>query len=80
MKTGLTRKQASQIATELIEGGINSRGTTKVAADGHGVSIAVIRAIRAVVLKGGIDNICSYADAIENGWEDESLGLIKDVA
>jgi len=73
----MTRQTAAQIATDLIEGGINARHTTQLTAEQYGVSLAVVRKIRHTLLRHGLSMICSMADAIENGWEDERLGLTK---
>lgn len=71
----LTRQKAASIAKDLVEGGINARYTTKIAAESHGVSIATAREIRRAVLRMGSRMACSMVEAIANGWEDETLGL-----
>ena len=71
----MTRVKASAIAKDLIEGGINSPGTSNLTAEAHGVSIEDVRLVRRILLKGGKESMLSYADAIENGWEDSALGI-----
>ncbi len=71
----MTRKQAAAIAKDLVEGGINSNGTTKITAEARNVSIQKVREIRRTVLRMGTDMMCSMVEAIENGWEDARLNL-----
>jgi hypothetical protein len=73
----MKRETAAQIATDLIDGGINARYTTKLTAEAHSVSIETVRKIRRTLLRMGSDDmsICSMADAIANGWEDQNLNL-----
>jgi hypothetical protein len=73
----MKRETASKIATDLIEGGINARMTVRLTAQAHHVNIEQVRAIKRVLLKGGKENMLSYADAIDNGWEDAALNLEK---
>ncbi len=75
MKTNMTRQQAAAIAKDLVEGGINANGTTKVTAEAHNVSIETVRKIRRTVLRMGREMACSMVDAIKNGWEDANLNL-----
>jgi len=74
----MTNNTAAAIAKDLVEGGINARGTTKVTAEAHGVSVAAVRAVRSVVLKHGADamSLCSMVDAITNGWEEKALSSL----
>lgn len=78
MKEKMNRAAAAAIAKDLVEGGINANGTTKITAEGHGVSLATVRQIRRLLLNkshGDVLTMCSYVEAIANGWEDESLNL-----
>ena len=77
MKENMTRATAAAIARDLVEGGINAHGTTKLTAEAHNVSIETVRKIRRTVLRMGKDMVCSMVDAIENGWEDGALGLVS---
>lgn len=84
-----TREKANAIAKDLIEGGINSKGTTKLTAEAHGVPIETVRMVRRTLLKGYKANklilgkedadryMLSNADAIENRWEDDNLGITQ---
>ena len=67
----MTKAQASKIATDLIEGGINSSGIVRIIAEANSASPAQVRAIKRILTRQGKDirSILSMADAIDNGWE-----------
>ena len=73
----MKRETASRIATDLIEGGLNTHHILKLTAEARGVTVAEVREIKKTLLRGGPEMVLSYADAIDNGWEDERLGLTK---
>ena len=50
----MTRKQAAAIAKDLVEGGINANGTTKLTAEAHSVCVQTVRRIKAVLLRNTV--------------------------
>ena len=85
MKNEMNRATASKIATGLIEGGIRSHHTNKCVAEQCATTVECVKEVKRYLLKHATDgngklnfeSLCSYADAIENGWADEELNLTK---
>jgi len=72
----MTRELATKIATDLVEGGINTRHVTALTAETHNVTISQVRKIKQIVKRMGKSMEVSMIDAIENGWEDDAIKSI----
>lgn len=72
-----TRTLADQIATDLIEGGINRKWTTSLTAESRNVSIETVRTVRRFLLARGKEHMTQRAGLILGGWADSDLGIIQ---
>jgi hypothetical protein len=77
----LTREIADKIATNLIESGINRKGTIKIIAEIMKVPESAVRAVKAYLLRDlkyhhdPEGAILRNADMILKGWDDDKVGV-----
>jgi hypothetical protein len=79
----LTRELADKIATNLIESGINRKGTIRMTAEIVGVPESAVKSVKAYLLqnlKYASDPelvMMRNAEMIPKGWDDEKVGVGK---
>jgi hypothetical protein len=77
----LTRNLADKIATNLIESGINRKGTIRMTAEICGVPETAVKKVKAYLLKDAKyhndpeGSMLRNADMIMKGWDDEMIGI-----